>query len=160
LSELEARNADLTGSLDRQTATAEILGAISRSQTEVQPVFEAIADNAVRLFRPWTAGIYRFDGELLHLMAVRGGGPESEAWIRSRYPSPLTRDTVVVRSIVERAVMHVPDVMTYPSPAIRDTGRERGYAAVLVVPMLKDGQPIGVIAVTRREAGPFADVEI
>jgi GAF domain-containing protein/anti-sigma regulatory factor (Ser/Thr protein kinase) len=157
--ELQARNRDLTESLDRQTATAEILQVISRSRTEVQPIFDAIADNAVRLFRPWTVGVYRFDGQLVDIMATRGGLPGSDAWIRSRYPSSLgARDSVITRCIGQRAVVHVPDVAA--DPGIRDTGRERGYRGVLAVPMLQDEQPIGVIAVTRAEAGPFAEAEI
>src|SRR2546429_835816 len=66
--ELEARNRDLTEALDRQTATAEILRVISQSQTEVQPVFDAIVDNAMRLFRAWAAAINQLDGQLLHMI--------------------------------------------------------------------------------------------
>jgi hypothetical protein len=73
--ELEARNRDLTEALDRQTATAEILRVISQSQTEVQPVFDTIVDNAIRLFRAWAVAAMRSDGQLLHLIAVRGGTP-------------------------------------------------------------------------------------
>jgi hypothetical protein len=56
-----------TDALEQQTATAEILRIISRSHTDIQPVFDAIADNAVKLFRPWSAAVYRFDGEFVLL---------------------------------------------------------------------------------------------
>ena len=66
---MEARNRDLTEALDRQTGTAEILRVIRESHMNAQPVFNAIADNAQRLFRAWSAGVYRFDGDLLHQSA-------------------------------------------------------------------------------------------
>jgi GAF domain-containing protein len=75
--ELQARNTDLAEALDRQTATSEILRVISQSQTEVQPVFDAIVENALRLFRAWSASVLRLDGQLIHLIATRGGA----AWV-------------------------------------------------------------------------------
>jgi two-component system, NtrC family, sensor kinase len=99
--ELEARNRDLSESLDRQTATAEILRVVSRSQTDVQPVFDAIATSAARLFGAWTAGVYRFDGELLHLAGgageaalgrTRGEGFDTEGLQRMREGLQQMRD--------------------------------------------------------------------
>ena len=65
LTEIQARNRDLTESLDRQTATADILRAISQAQTDIQPVFEAIAYSAMRLFEAWSAAVFRYDGALM-----------------------------------------------------------------------------------------------
>jgi hypothetical protein len=87
----EARNRDLTESLERQTATAETLRAISQAQTDVQPVFEAIADSAMRLFGAWTASVYRYNGELMSLAAVRGGLPGSSDWMVARLQAPHPR---------------------------------------------------------------------
>src|SRR5262249_53701125 len=82
--ELEDRNKALTeahaqvsDALDRQTATSDILRVISQSQTDVQPVFETIADSAMRLFGAWSALVFRYDGEYLSLAAARGGLPGS-----------------------------------------------------------------------------------
>jgi hypothetical protein len=83
--ELQARNAELTESLDRQTATAEILGTISQAQANVQPVFEAIADSAMRLFGAWSVGVYRYEAELLRLVAARGGLPGSSETLREQF---------------------------------------------------------------------------
>ena len=76
--ELRARNHDLSDALDRQTATAEVLRTISQAQADVQPVFEAIADSAMRLFDAWSVAIYRNEFDLIHLVALRGGLPGSD----------------------------------------------------------------------------------
>jgi GAF domain-containing protein len=160
--ELEARNRDLTDSLDRQTATAEILRVISRSQTDVQPVFDTIADNAVSLFRPWSVAVYRFDGEFVHVAAVRGGLPSSEEYLRGQGPRRPTRNFMAGRCIIECSVVHIPDFETacdVPAAA-REIALLRGFKATLTVPMLKEGQPIGVISVSRSEAGAFSQAEI
>src|SRR5262245_7342072 len=151
--ELQARNRDLT-------ATSEILQVISRSPTDTQPVFDTIADNAVRLFRPWSVAVHRFDGELMHVSAVRGGRPGSEQYLHSgRRP---TRDVMAGRCIIDRTVIHVPDFETDPTVpmAAREIARARGFRAVINVPMLKDREPIGVISVSRAETGPFSQAEI
>src|SRR4029453_18033213 len=68
--ELQARNKDIGEALERQTATADILRVISHAQTDVQPVFEAIADSAMRLFGAWGVLVWRRDDELLSLAAA------------------------------------------------------------------------------------------
>src|SRR4029434_7983741 len=75
--ELQARNRDLTDALDRQTATAEVLRTISHAQADVQPVFETIADSAMRLVGAWAAAVYRNENDLIRIVAVRGGLPGS-----------------------------------------------------------------------------------
>ena len=87
LAELQARNRDLTVALDEKTATGEILRVISRSQTDVQPVFDAIAANVLRLCDARFSSIYRFDGELIHLVALANVTPEAAAAFRSVYPT-------------------------------------------------------------------------
>jgi GAF domain-containing protein len=160
--ELEARNRDLTESLNRQTATADILQAISRSPTDTQPVFEAIADSALRLFRARTATVFRLEGEFLHSLAARGGLPGSSEAIQYREPQRVTRDFVSGRCIVDRSIVHVADVETDPdAPArTREIAAARGFRAALCVPLLRDSHPIGTIAVSRAEPGRFSDGEI
>jgi GAF domain-containing protein len=160
--ELEARNRDLTEALERQTATAEILRVISQSQTEVQPVFDAIVDNTMRLFRAWAAGIVRSDGQLLHLIAARGGRPGSEQHLREQSPWPVHGANPAARCIADRTVIHVPDTESDPTldQAMRDLARTRGWRSVLCAPMLRDRQPIGAIWVSRAEASAFSSAEI
>jgi GAF domain-containing protein len=135
--------------LERQTATAEILRAISQAQTDLQPVFDAIASSALRLFRAWTASVYRFDGTLLHVGATRGGPPDAERHLRDRYPRPPLETSSAGRAILQRAVQNTPDYELAASPELREIARVRGYRAVLSVPMLREGVPIGAISVTR-----------
>jgi len=153
--ELEARNRDLT-------ATGEILQVISRSPTDAQPVFDTIADNAVKLFRPWSAAVYRFDGEFMHVAAVRGGRPGSEQYLREQGRRHPTRDVMAGRCIIDRSVIHVPDFETDPDVpmAAREIARLRGFRATINVPMLRDGEPIGVISVSRAQTGAFSQAEI
>ena len=160
--ELEARNGQLTEALDRQTATAEVLRVISQSQTEVQPVFDAIVDNAMRLFRAWAASIVQVDGELVHTVAVRGGRPGLDQYLREQSPWSIHQPTPVARSIVQRTVIHVPDTELdrYADEAIREVRRRGGMRSILAAPMLRDGQPIGGIWISRAVAGPFSPAEI
>jgi GAF domain-containing protein/anti-sigma regulatory factor (Ser/Thr protein kinase) len=149
--------------LEQQTATSEILQAISQSHTDTGPVFEAIADSALRLFRAWSTTVYRVDGEFLYPLAARGGRPGSGAAPRYRQPTKITREYVNGRCIVDRAVVHIADIETEPdAPRLtRETiGPSRGFRAVLCVPLLRDAQPIGTIAVTRADPGRFSDAEI
>ena len=160
--ELETRNRDLTEALDRQTATAEILRVISQAQTEVQPVFDAIVDNAVRLFRAWSAAIWQTDGELLHLIAARGGLPGSEQTLRGQSPWPIDRMNPGGRCVAERTVINIPNVERDPvlDPALRVLAHTRGWRSVLAAPIVRDEQPIGAITVTRAEVGSFSPAEV
>src|SRR5213079_271834 len=98
--ELEAKNEDLGESLDQQTATGEILRVISSAQTDVQPVFEAIAANALRLCDATFSTIFRFDGTLIHLEALRNVSPEGTAAIRDAFPMPVGRGGASARAIL------------------------------------------------------------
>src|SRR5258708_14555559 len=88
--ELQASNRELTTALDTQTATSDILRVISQSQTDVQPVFDAIVRNAVRLCGALQGGVYRFDGELVHSVAHDGYTPEQLQQWRATWAQPPT----------------------------------------------------------------------
>ena len=158
--ELQERNQALSVSLDRQTATAEILRVISRSQTDVQPVFEAIADSAMRLLKAWSAGVFLFDGEMLHFGAARGSLPDTDDYVSKRYPMRPGSGSMSARCIQERAACQLSDVLTDPDPGLREMARARRYRAVLAVPMLRNGEPIGTISATRTDPGAFPESEV
>jgi signal transduction histidine kinase len=159
--ELEVRNRDLTELLDRQMATSEILRVISGSGTDVQPVFDAIADSALRLLRGWGAMVLRFDGELLHLAAICGGVPGSDQPLRERLPRPVGRAEFSGAAILDREGKQIADIEAEESWAeLRANARVRGWRAALAVPMLQDGRPIGAINVTRAEPGAFSEQEV
>src|SRR5262249_25496668 len=142
--ELEARNRDLTEALDRQTATAEILRVISRAQSDAQPVFDAIADTAMRLFSAWGALVWRYDGELLRLAAARGGRRGSSEAIMGRWQSPrrFETDTLLGRTVSTRTIQHIADVESDPSvpPLLLEGARERGWRSTVQVPMLRGNE--------------------
>src|SRR5262249_48201512 len=160
--ELQTSNRELTTALDRQTATAEILRVISKSQTEVQPVFDAIVDNAIRLFRGWAVAVMRSDGQLLHLVAARGGIPGTEEYLRRQSPWPIQGLLPASRCVAHRKLIHMREAESDPAldQGQRDLARTRGWRSVLAAPLLRDGQPIGAITVTRAEAGPFSSAEV
>jgi hypothetical protein len=120
--------------LERQTATAELLRVISRSQTELQPVFDAIAESAMRLLGAWTVVVCRFDGELLHLAAVLGGVGTPDL---SHFPTRPTTRLTVGRCVLARSVIQIDDVETETEPvaATREMARARGWRSALAVPM-------------------------
>ena len=139
--ELETTNRDLA-------ATGEILRALSQSPTDPEPVFHAIVDCVARLTGAALAAVFRFDGELLHFVAGRSPLPDAVEVYRQLFPRPLAPGSPVARAILERRVMHVPDVET--EPGISPEARERFRAGVIrsnvQVPMIRDGVAIGLMA--------------
>ena len=155
----EERTRQLTEALEQQTATAELLRVISRSPTDVQPVFDAIAHEVVRLCGASYSVVTRFDGELLHLAALEHVRPEGVEAVKQAFPSRPSRITTTTRAILERAVVHVPDVLEDPEydKSVAAGVRNR---STLAVPMLHNGEPIGTISVGRLAPQPFTDEQI
>jgi signal transduction histidine kinase/HAMP domain-containing protein len=158
--ELEAKNADLGESLEQQTATGEILRVISGTQTDVQPVFEAIAANALRLCDATFSTIFRFDGELIHLEALCNVSPEGTAAIREAFPMPVGRGGASARSILTRSIVHIADVREDAEYVLQGLSQAAEFRSILAVPMLHDGRPIGAITVAGPAARPFPDKQI
>ena len=151
--ELEGRNRDLT-------ATGEILRVISSSPTDVQPVFDTIVRSAVRLCDGLFSGLLQFDGDLLHYVAQHNFSPEALEEVHRVFPARPSRGFGAGRAMLERAVVHIPDVELDPEFQFPALYRAVGWRSGLFVPMLREGAPIGVIVVARAEAGPFSNNEI
>ena len=160
LGELHTRNRDLTEALERQTATSEILRLISSFQTDVQPVFDAIAAKAMDLCRATTGWVYRFDGELIHIAAAHSLRPEAVEVVRQSYPMPPSRGGATTRAVLNRTVVYVPDIREDPEYTLEALAKAAAYLSVLAVPMLLDGKPIGVLTVTGAEAAAFSQRQI
>src|SRR5262249_49472079 len=142
----------------QQTATGQILRVISSSPTDVQPVFDAIAQSAVPLCEAVNGSVFRFDGRLIHLVAYYGFSPEMLEANRRAFPRPADRGSITGRAILTGAVVHV-DVAEAPGYEL--TGLVRaGFRTALTVPMLRDGEPIGAIVVTREEGRFFSETQI
>jgi two-component system, NtrC family, sensor kinase len=150
----------LTESLEQQTATGEILDVISRSPTDLQPVFDAIAERAVRLCDALFGSVYRFDGELIHMVADSNYPLEALEASRQLFPARAGRGLFTGRAILERAVVHVPDIERDPEYDPHPLIRAAGFRSVLSMPMLDDDAPIGAITVWRAGVGPFGDKQI
>src|SRR5262249_23551165 len=158
--ELEAKNRDLTETLEQQTATAEILRVISSSPTDVQPVFDTIATNAAQLCGAEFAWVHRFDGEVLHFVAQYGLSPAGLAEVRRVSPLPLRRGIAAPRSILNRAIVHISDVQAEPDYELGETANVMTFRSIVAVPMLRDGVPVGTIVVARARTGLFPDRQI
>ena len=160
--ELDGRNRDLTETLEQQTATGEILRVISSSPTDVEPVFDAIVESAVRLCEAFAGALLRFDGEMLHQGSVHGPGREQilRAWV-DFFPYRPGPEVAIGQAVLERRVIHVDDVLSLPANPLRAaTQRAGGYRSFLAVPMLRDDTVVGVIACWRAEARGFGDRQI
>jgi len=164
--ELQAKNQALTDAhaqvseaLEQQTATGEILRVISRSQTDVQPVFDTLVASAVRLCRAHIGAVWQFDGERLHLVAHHNFTPEVLDVVSRGHPRRPQRDRVSGRAILSRAVVQIEDVLA-DREFDQDVALTTGWRSMVAVPMLREGHPIGAIVINRIEPGPFSDNQI
>jgi GAF domain-containing protein len=158
--ELEARNHDLTETLEQQTATSEILRVISSSLTDVRPVFDSIAQSAKRLCEAQSCEVFRFDGELLHFVAHDGLTPEGVEAVRRAWPMAPSSGSTAGRSVLNRGVAYIPDVHADPDYMLGVVAEVATYRSTLAVPMLRDGVPIGTITVSRARVGLFPNGQI
>jgi len=145
--------------LAQQTATAEILRAISSSPTDVQPVFDMIVRSAVRLCDGLHSFVGRFDGELIHFAAQYNYTPEALQMVQRMYPRRPDRQQAAGRAILTGDVVNIADVQADPEYAT-DLAVAGGWRSILNVPMLREGKPIGTIGVTREQAGRFSDAQV
>ena len=116
--EVQARTRELSESLQQQTATADVLKVISRSTFELQPVFDTLVENAVRLCEAERAFLFRFDGELLRSAASYNVSPELRDFV-DRNPIAPGRHSISARAALERRTVHVLDVQADPEYAYR-----------------------------------------
>ena len=155
----EARD-ELTAALEYQTATGEVLNVISRSPSDVQPVFDMIAERAARLCVGQFCFVYRFDGQLLHFVAHHSLTPEVLEMNRRAYPAPPSRRSAAARAILERDFVQIPDIDADPDYVLGAQAMVGHYRSVVGVPILRDGVPIGAIAVARAQAGLLPDRQV
>src|SRR5262249_6644532 len=154
--EVQARTKELQDSLDRQTATSEVLGVISRSPNEVQPVLDTIAATAQRLCQAERTVVWRLEGETFRAVAHDGLAEERvESVLSAR--RPVSRGNMVGRATLARRAVQVEDVATDPElvAATRAFTRAANVHTVLAVPLLLKGEPIGVIVLSRTRVAPF-----
>jgi two-component system NtrC family sensor kinase len=144
--------------LERQTATADILKVIASSPSDVQPVFEAIATSANRLIGGFSTSVFSIVDDTLHLSAFTSTNPAADAALKASFPRPLSTQPWSNRTR-NGEVVDVPDMESDPEvpETLRSVWRMRGFRALLLVPLVRERSTIGMISVTRREAGSFAE---
>ena len=152
--------AQLTETLEQQTATSEILNLISSSPTDIQRVFDAIAERAMQLCHASSSGVLRFDGKLVHIVALGNVSPDGAAALRSAFPvAPNTR-SASTRAILTCSVVHIPDVLEDAEYGIATQAQAGGFRSVLSVPMLREHKAIGGVTIGRPTPGRFSESEV
>ena len=163
--EVQARTRELSTALDQQTATSEVLGVISGSQGELDPVFHAMLANATRLCEAKFGDLYLMEGDAFRICAQHGAPP---AYVEERQRNPVMRagpGTGVARAAQTRQAVHIADVRAEPAYAECDpmrlaTADLAGARTLLAVPMLKENAVLGVIGIYRQEVRPFSAKQI
>ena len=146
-------------SLEQQTATSEILRVISRSQTDVQPVFDTIVSSAVRLCGSQHSLIFSLQDEVLKPVARHVMSQEFfDYWARS--PLRPGKGSIAGRAALERRTIHVPDAATLTAYEHRDAQQSQDFHTVLAVPLLRDGALLGVIVTWKTIVEPFSDKQV
>ncbi len=149
---------ELRQSLERQTATAEVLSVISSSPGELQPVFQAMLENALRICEAKFGSLFRFDGETIQFAAEVGTPPEYAEFQKRRGFVQLRPGTLLDRAARTKQVIHTADYAAEPFPGHAAT--LGGARSTLCVPMLKDDELVGTIFIYRTEVRPFSDKQI
>ncbi len=153
--ELEQRLAD---ALEQKAAMGEVLRVISRSTVDLKPVFDMVAERAVRLCAANKAFVYRLDGDVLRMTAAYGASPELREFTE-RNPIVAGRHSGVARAALERQTVHIVDVQADPEYTW-GAARVDPIRTVLAVPILKGAQLFGVIVTYRLEVAPFNEAQI
>jgi GAF domain-containing protein len=164
LNELRQRTEDLGGALERQTATSDVLRVISSSQGNLEPVFDAMLANATRLCGAQFGTLSLYDGDKFRNMALHNV-PQGYADLRLREPFKPHPKSGVARAAKTKKLVHIDDLRTQPpylegDPAVVTIADLAGARTIVIVPMLKEGNLIGLISIFRQEVRPFTDKQI
>ena len=154
----QQRTRELSESLGQQTATSEVLSVIASSSGELQPVFQVMLENAVRICEAKFGELFRFDGQAFHFAAEVGTPAELVEFQRQRGPFQPEPGTHLNRVIRTKQVSHTAD--TAAEAVLIAPAKYGGARSIVAVPMLKDDVLIGAISIFRQEVRPFTDKQI
>ncbi|MET0485244.1 MAG: GAF domain-containing protein, partial [Candidatus Rokuibacteriota bacterium] len=149
----------MSEALEQQTATSEILRVIGSSPASEQPVFDAIARHAVSLCNGVGGMVVRFDGAVMRLAAFHNVSAKALELHETEYPRPPDRAVPLGAAIVDRTIVHVPNLQASTRFAGSPVQRS-GRGSMIAVPLLRHGEAIGAIGVTRDEPQGFSDRDI
>ena len=161
----QQRTRELTELLEQQTATSEVLQVISSSPGDLEPVFETMLENAVRICDATFGNIHRWDGEALHILASLNT-PPAFAEFRKRSALRPGPEAPFGRMVATKTVVHVTDLSADPAyieqraPTVVAAVELGSVRTILYVPMLKENELIGAFTLSRSEVRPFTDKQI
>jgi signal transduction histidine kinase len=159
LNELRQRTDDLTEALEQQAATSEVLNVISRSKFDLQPILQSVVDTAARLCRADTAVIFKLDQGIYRFAAGYCVDPQ---YMEIERATPITpgAGTVVGRAAMRREAVQIVDAMEDPLYEKKADAEIAQVRSMIGVPLMREGEPIGVIALARQRVEAFGDREI
>jgi GAF domain-containing protein len=149
---------ELRQSLEQQTATSEVLKVISSSPGELEPVFQALLENATRICEAKFGTLFQYDGKLFHRVAGIGTPPALVEFQEKRGPFKPETSLRLNRLLQTKAVCHTADELSEPEPG--PPAKYGGARSVLGVPMLKDEEFVGAVVIYRQEVRPFTEKQI
>jgi GAF domain-containing protein/CheY-like chemotaxis protein len=145
--------------LERQTGTADVLKAISRTTFDLQPVLDMLITNATRMCKAEKGHIFIRDGDVYRFTSSHGAPPDFVEWMRQR-PLQANFGSAVGRAALTKQVVHIHDARNEPSYTYTEARDRLGFRTILAVPMMREGDPVGVLVVWRDEVRPFAERDI
>jgi GAF domain-containing protein/anti-sigma regulatory factor (Ser/Thr protein kinase) len=159
LNELRQRTDDLAVALEQQTATADVLSVMSRSKFDLMPILQSVVDTAMKLCRADQAVIFRLDGDVYRYAAGYSLVPE---YLEIERANPIAPGpgTAVGRAAMSRKVVRIEDAMSDADYEMKEQAAVAHVHSIIGVPLLRDGEPIGVIALARCRVEPFSDREV
>jgi GAF domain-containing protein len=156
----DAQVRDLREALNQQSATSDVLRAIASSPTDIQPVLNRLAESAAQLCQAADAAIHRFDGNALWHAAHYGPIP-----VTKKLGEQIVCNRAVVhgRAVLDRETIHIADIaaeIETTFPGSKELQETTGTRTILATPLLREGDPVGVIVIRRLEVCPFTEKQI